>query len=159
MRKKKPNRVLGFAIVSILILVMLAELGIIIYNIYAKDELHSPCDRIKSDDINIDEDKITIWLSDADTTNVKGSGSMSPTFAGESDLLYVVPQKESDICVGDIIVYKESKEARSVVHRVIKIEEDALGTYFITKGDHNKGEDSFKPRFNNIKWVVVGILY
>ena len=61
-----------------------------------------------------------------------------------------------EIDVGDIISYKH--EGLIIIHRVVSIGDD--GEWFaITKGDNNLEIDPYKVRFENVKGLVVGILY
>ena len=47
---------------------------------------------------------------------------------------------------GDIIVFYNEKEAKFIIHRVVGIEEDSEGRYFITWGDNNVLTDELKVR-------------
>jgi len=68
--------------------------------------------------------------------------SMEPTIRARSFIL-AVPVWSEDVREGDIIVYRRPASrflAFSVVHRVIRIEDD--GNIFIFRGDHEKEEDT-----------------
>jgi hypothetical protein len=45
------------------------------------------------------------------------------------------------------------------VHRVVGIENDENGIYFVTKGDNYYKEDPYKVRFSQVDGIIVGILY
>ncbi|MCR5647090.1 MAG: signal peptidase I [Acholeplasmatales bacterium] len=47
---------------------------------------------------------------------------------------------------GDIIVFYNQSEDKYIIHRVVGIEEDSQGRYFITWGDHNPVMDELKVR-------------
>lgn len=47
---------------------------------------------------------------------------------------------------GDIIVFYNQKEDKYIIHRVVGIEEDSNGRYFITWGDNNLVMDELKVR-------------
>ena len=51
---------------------------------------------------------------------------------------------------GDIIVYYNQKEDKFIIHRVVGIEEDNEGRYFITWGDNNILTDELKVRDNMV---------
>lgn len=86
------------------------------------------------------------------TTELHKGDSMNPTISDNSILL--VSKDISHLMVGDIIVYLNNKDEK-ILHRIIKIEED----YYITKGDNNNVEDSYKPKLEDIRGKVVGVLY
>lgn len=68
--------------------------------------------------------------------------SMEPTIRARSFIL-AAPVWPEDVQEGDIIVYRRSMSrflTFSVVHRVIRIEDD--GNIFIFRGDHEKEEDT-----------------
>jgi len=94
---------------------------------------------------------------------VSNTGSMLPTFGEKATL--IISEEVSDLSVGDIIVFhsgviwnKLTGEDR-VIHRIIGIDEDLGGTYYVTKGDNLKHIDNTKIRFENITGKVIGILY
>ena len=67
--------------------------------------------------------------------------SMEPTIHARSFIL-AVPVWPEDVRDGDIVVYRRPTSRFlifSVVHRVIRIEDD--GSTFIFRGDHEKEED------------------
>ena len=47
----------------------------------------------------------------------------------------------------------------TIIHRVIDTGRDKEGTYYITKGDNNPVKDSEKVRFNQIKGLLIAIIY
>ncbi len=120
-------------------------------------ELPSPADRIKEDQIIVYEDMVIIKLNNASLARYADTNSMDPVIDKEATGIEIVPENEDDIHVGDIIVYENSGEL--IVHRVIAIGHDEKGKYFIVKGDNNPVEDPIKVRFNEIKYILVGILY
>ena len=84
---------------------------------------------------------------------------MEPIIDIEANAIQIVPQKPSDIHVGDIISYNTKLSENRIIHRVIEISEDEEGWYAITKGDNLDKPDPFRIRFNDIKRIVVGIIY
>jgi len=54
----------------------------------------------------------------------------------------------SDLDVYDIICFKNDKDI-NIIHRIRKIEE-GVTTKFVTRGDSNNGDDTYKPVFEDI---------
>lgn len=71
------------------------------------------------------------------------------------DILLVVGVPREDLKIGDVIVFRASKQSYPIVHRIVKINED--GT-FVTKGDHNPTTDPWKISYNEISGKVIFIL-
>ncbi|SAM08192.1 hypothetical protein [Absidia glauca] len=70
------------------------------------------------------------------------SGSMEPAFH-RGDLLVLSLPKNEPIQVNDICVFKLPERPVPIVHRVIKLHDDAETgkQYLLTKGDNNDGDD------------------
>ncbi|ORZ08922.1 signal peptidase complex catalytic subunit SEC11C-like protein [Absidia repens] len=70
------------------------------------------------------------------------SGSMEPAFH-RGDLLVLSLPKNDPIEVNDICVFKLPERPVPIVHRVIKLHDDAETgkQYLLTKGDNNPGDD------------------
>ncbi len=69
------------------------------------------------------------------------SGSMEPGFY-RGDILFLKPQK---LYCGVPVVFSVNKEEISIVHRIIKLDQDCSNTECVysalTKGDNNRGND------------------
>lgn len=94
----------------------------------------------------------------------ENSTSMQPTMDGANSYqIYAIPKSPYDLQVGDIIYfYPEDKswgDGRPVLHRIYSIGNDSEGIWYITKGDNVEESDGIKIRFNQIKYVVIGIIY
>jgi signal peptidase I len=61
--------------------------------------------------------------------------------------------------VGDIISFWSATIETTVIHRIVEVGKDNQGVYFVTKGDNNLYKDPEKVRFEQVKGVVVGIIY
>ncbi|MBU1111305.1 MAG: signal peptidase I [Nanoarchaeota archaeon] len=122
-------------------------------------EQASPGDRIKEDQIKVYEDRVVIQIANAKWAGFTDTNSMDPLLDEESNAIQVIPESADEIQVGDIITYESSLFDGMVIHRVILIGEDEEGTYFIAKGDNNPDPDPEKIRFNQIRRILVGILY
>jgi hypothetical protein len=81
---------------------------------------------------------------------------MDPLIDKDSQLLEIKPDI-SQIHAGDIISFE--MDSMIVVHEVVETGYDSIGWYAITQGIHNKEIDSGLRRANDIKGVVVGVLY
>lgn len=80
---------------------------------------------------------------------VIGSGSMIPTY-DVGDLAYVVKQKEN-IKIGDVLVF--NADNKTVIHRVISINDDENDFYYKTRGDNNNTDDNWFIR----KEQIIGV--
>jgi hypothetical protein len=128
---------------------------------YGNREKASPSDRLKQSDVHVTNSRVVIdavpgrVFESAVFTN---TNSMDPLIDDGSQALQIVPLSESEIKVGDIISYDSGKYG-IIIHRVINIGKDGDGWYAIVKGDNNPAPDPFKVRFNQIRRVLVGVLY
>ena len=116
----------------------------------------TPSDFINENQIKIYPDKIIIEIPDISLSRYASSGSMEPILDKNSNGIRIVPKSEKQIQVGDIISFK--KDNYLIVHRVVEKGRDDQGVYFITKGDNNSLNDG-KIRFEDIKYITIGILY
>lgn len=84
---------------------------------------------------------------------------MEPLLDKSGTAIMITPESSGDIEKGDIVAYPSEEAEGLVVHRVIRIGEDDKGWFAITKGDNAREEDPEKVRFEQIKYVIVGVLY
>lgn len=127
--------------------------------VFVSDELISPGDRIQDSQIIIYEDKIVIKVNDANWAKYTNTNSMDGFLDENATGIEIVPKSEMDIEIGDVISYKAEWNDGLVAHRVIDVGYDADGWYAIAKGDNVSFADPGKIRFNQIKYVLVGVLY
>jgi tetrahydromethanopterin S-methyltransferase subunit A len=120
-------------------------------------DLMSPSDRIKQSQIHVYDKRVVIDI-DAQWAKIANTKSMDPILDEGTFVLQIIPENENDINLGDIITYI-SPEGLRIIHRVIDINFDDEGKYFILKGDNNKEPDPYKVRFDMIDRILVGILY
>lgn len=73
--------------------------------------------------------------------------SMYPVYSRGDAVIYekIDPDK---LEIGDVIAFQ--KENIVVTHRIVKIWKQGDGYYFITKGDNNNVEDTFRPTDANV---------
>jgi len=63
------------------------------------------------------------------------------------------------ISVGDIVAYESKYKDGVIAHRVVEIGSDSSGWYARIKGDNNDYVDPGKVRFEQIKRIVVAVIY
>lgn len=122
-------------------------------------EIASPMDRISEDQILVTNEKIVINLKGAEWASFTDTNSMDPLIDAGAHAIEVAPLSEDQVQVGDIAAYESEYADGTIIHRVVYKGEDEKGTYFILKGDNNPVSDPGKIRFEQIKRVVVAIIY
>ncbi|MBU0666686.1 MAG: hypothetical protein ABIC91_07355 [Nanoarchaeota archaeon] len=125
----------------------------------ASPERASPSDWIKEEQIEVWNDRIVIDLKGAYWAAFTNTNSMDPIIDEHANAIEIVPENEAQIEVGDIVSYESEYADGTIIHRVIYKGQDEKGTYFIMKGDNNPSSDPGKIRFNQIKRVLVAIIY
>ena len=101
-----------------------------------------------------------VWIPSIPNTN-----SMDGVFdTGNNNLLIAGSNKDDHkkltqhLAVGDVAVYHiEGK--RPVIHRIVEINQDEKGLYFIFKGDNNTVKDKPRVRESEVTYVSVGTIY
>ncbi len=122
-------------------------------------EKDSPGDWIKEDQIKVYNDRVIINLKDAEWASFTNTNSMDPVLDEKANAIEIIPKSSDNIHVGDIISYNSDYADGTIIHRIIKIGSDEEGWYCIVKGDNNQSPDPGKIRFNQIKRVLVAIIY
>lgn len=97
--------------------------------------------------------------------NVVVSGSMEPAFyrgdivVTEGTNIYGIQEfnPETDVNIGDVVVYDATWYSEPVIHRVIAEEYINGSKYFEIKGDHNNQADPYLVTPSQIKAKVVTI--
>ncbi len=87
-----------------------------------------------------------------------GTGSMMPLMNGNADVLVVQPEI-NEVREGDIIIFQRPDEEVLIGHRVIDIYTDNKTIVYKTKGDANPTEDSYLVKYEDIRGLVIGIIY
>ena len=132
-------------------------------------ERYSPSDTIKEDQIKVYKNGVYVslkdgndeWLVQLDLNNPSWStftdtNSMDPVIdVGANTIRIRTPCDE--LTVGDIISYQH--EQGIIIHRIVHIDHDEQGPYFITKGDNNPLSDPVKVRCEQYLGKVVAIFY
>ncbi|MDD5177813.1 MAG: hypothetical protein PHT54_00840 [Candidatus Nanoarchaeia archaeon] len=120
-------------------------------------EINSPSDRIKIDDLTLSNEKLIINYENIHLAQFEDTNSMDPVLDDKSIGIEIVPDYENEINEGDIVAYES--EYGIIIHRVEKISYDNDGWYATMKGDNNSVSDPYNVRFDQIKYVLVGVLY
>lgn len=123
------------------------------------EEVSSPSDWIKENQIFVYNDKIIINLKDAEWAAFTDTNSMDPIIDSSANGIEVIPKSEKEINVGDIASYKSDYADGIIIHRVIQKGADKDGVYFIMKGDNLPNPDPGKIRFKQIQRVLVAVIY
>jgi len=126
---------------------------------FTSKELISPYDRVDENDVYIFNDHILIEIEGVSGAIYANTNSMDPVLDNGAIGLEIVPNSEESIHVGDIVSFRTSWSNNLIVHRVILIGEDDQGWYCVTKGDNSVFTDPGKLRFENIEYLLIGILY
>ncbi len=118
-----------------------------------------PKDRIKEEQIKIYPDKVVIEIKGARYASFADTHSEEPFLGAGSNAIQITPKSPEDIQIGDIISYRSFLTGEIIIHRVIKMDKDDKGIYYTAKGDNNKDPDKERIRFEQIKSVLVGVIY
>ena len=119
----------------------------------------SPFSKIKKEDIRVFEDKVVIYVNKAFPVSFSDSKSMYPFINEKALALEVLPIASEDLRKGDVIGFESKALNTTVIHRIIEISTDEEGWYAKTKGDANLAVDPGKVRFEDVKGVLVGLIY
>ena len=123
------------------------------------DEKDSPSDWVKDEQIRIQYNRVILDIKNAKKRWFIDSNSMDPLIDDGTTTIEITPDSPGEIRVGDIISYDVKGYDYAFVHRVVGIQRENKKTYFITKGDNLRFDDEWKVKFEQIKGVVVGIIY
>ena len=121
-----------------------------------KGNTDAPGNWIKENQIHVYDNAVVIDINNADISRYAPTGSMKPVLDEYSTGIRIVPKSEEEINVGDIVTFEKDNDL--IIHRVIEKGEDSDGVYFITQGDNSNVSDG-KIRFNEIKYVTIGVIW
>ncbi len=122
------------------------------------DELPSPSDWIKENQIHVQQDKIIIDLENAQWARFADTNSMDPVFDAGSNAIEIIPTAAEQIKEGDIVSY-DAGQYGTIIHRIIETGYDENGWYAKFQGDNNPLPDPYKVRWSQIRRLVVAIIY
>ena len=118
---------------------------------------YAPQNRISDNQITIENNRVIINIPNAQTATFSNTNSMLPLLSNTARAIQIIPESTNDLNLGDVISYDFN--GRTVIHRIVEIGFDENGWYAITKGDNNIQADPDKVRFNQIRRVLVAIIY
>ena len=116
----------------------------------------SPGDWVKENQIKVLSDQIIIEVPHAQWSAFLNTHSMDPVLDTGANGLQVAPQSPNQLSIGHIISYDIGNGP--IIHRIVSIGNDGEW-YAIAKGDNNAFADPVKVRFNEIRRVLIGIIY
>jgi hypothetical protein len=125
----------------------------------SSEEKSSPTNYINESQIEIQDNKIIIHINRARIGRFANTSSMMPVINENANSIEIIPSTPEQIYVGDIITFEQaSQDSILIVHRVIETGYDENGWYAITKGDNSQATDG-KIRFEQVRYITIGILY
>ena len=128
------------------------------YSEIVGSERKSPSNRVETDDIKLYKNQVRIYMDDLNIARFNDTNSMDPFIDEDAHAIQKNVTSKDDVFVGDIVAY-EDPEGHLILHRIVDISEDSDGWYAIFKGDNNAFVDYDKVRFEQLKYIVVGIFY
>jgi len=122
-------------------------------------EQASPHDWIAEEDIHIGATGFSVDVANPQWAKFTNTNSMDPFIDENSHAIQIFPQSTDDIHVGDVVSYEHPYAPNAVlIHRVIEVGDDGEW-YAILKGDNNTQADPGKVRFDQIRRVLVAVIY
>jgi len=125
----------------------------------ALGEKSSPSDWISEGAIHVYPDKIVVDVNNPRWASFTDTNSMDPIIDKGANAIEIIPESADQINVGDIVAYESPNFSGTVIHRVIDKGIDRDGVYFVLKGDNNENPDPGKVRFDQIKRVLIAVIY
>ena len=146
-------------LVGVLLLLSLAVISLtpVPKIIFGGAENASPGDWVKEDQIKVYSDQVVLNISGATWASFTNTNSMDPFLDENSNAIEIIPKNPDAIRVGDVVAYKTSSGV--VIHRVVEKGKDTKGIFYLLKGDNNRLGDPVKVRFEDIRGVVVAVVY
>jgi hypothetical protein len=124
------------------------------------NNLSTPTDRVQLNQIQVNGNKLTLTFNkDLYLSEYAATKSMLPLFDKGHNGIEFIPETSRDIKIGDIVAYQSNIVPGLIVHRIIDINQDNEGIYFVSKGDNNQTIDPEKIRFSQVKFILIGVLY
>jgi len=152
-------------IVAIFVGLLFLLLSLLSYAISASGKQNTayspiaPSDTISENQILVYDNKVLLMVQNAQWASYTNTKSMSPVLDYGANGIEIVPKSKEELHIGDIVAYETKWNKIPVVHRIVDIKEDELGTYYVLKGDNNKDVDPVKVRFEQIRYKVIAIVY
>ena len=122
-------------------------------------ETFSPKNFFDTSQIKVYRDRVILEVENVLWAGFTDTNSMLPVIDKNSNALQIAPDCPEEITVGDIVSYRSDYADGIIIHRVVHIDEDDQGVYFVLKGDNNPSSDPGRVRCSQIDRKVIGILY
>jgi hypothetical protein len=122
-------------------------------------EKNSPSDWVSESQIKVTRDRVVVELPDAVWATFTDTNSMDPVIDSGANALEIVPTSPGQIRAGDIVSYESNLVEGTIIHRVLETGEDSQGWFATMKGDNLSQPDPEKVRWEQIRRVVVAIIY
>jgi len=126
-------------------------------NLFVLEEHPSPSNWVQENQILVSHNQVTLNIKNSIWAKFTNTNSMDPLIDEDSNAIEILPNSAEEINVGDVISYQTAYGV--IIHRVIEKSEDQEGIYYIMKGDNSPFKDLQKVRFEDVKGVVVAIIY
>ena len=127
--------------------------------LFNNSERPSSGDHTSLDKIMVYDDFAVINISGLSLAQYEDTNSMDPIIDSEANGLEVIPREE-DLDIGDIVAYRSNKIDGLIVHRIVGNGTDENGVkYYILKGDNNSKPDPEQVYFDQIEYLLVGVLW
>ncbi len=88
---------------------------------------------------------------------IADTGSMDGLLDYWHNVIAIDHFDKTKLTVGDIVVYQI--DTTRICHRIVEIKEDKHGRIYRCRGDNCIDTDKWYLRDENIKWLVLGIVY
>lgn len=131
-------------------------LGMVVLDSKGLEDISLPSDHLNESSFLLYGDKLIIRINNASIASYEDTGSMIPFLSNTSNGIVIKPSSEGDIHVGDIISFMQ--DGQFIVHRVMSIDSDEQGVYYITRGDNVNAAYEI-VRFRDVEYKLVGIIY
>ena len=119
----------------------------------------SPYDHISESQIHVLRDRVIIDIPNAEWAKFTDTNSMDPVLDEGANAIEFIPKSTSDVHVGDIVSYHSEITDSTIIHRIVEIGNDENGWYAYFKGDNIPILDPERVRFEQLRRVVVAIIY
>ena len=128
-------------------------------DILNNSERLSSCDHINVNQIQVYDDFAVINISGLSLAKYEDTNSMDPLLDSEANGLEIVPREE-DLNIGDVVAYRSKKLDGLIVHRIVNESVDENGNkYYVLKGDNNSKPDLEPVYFDQIEYLLIGIVW
>ena len=115
-----------------------------------------PNNYINKNQIQVEEDRIIIYIKNAKISRYASTGSMLLLLGENANGIEIIPLSPEQISIGNLVTFESQGEL--IIHRVIDKGQDSKGYWFVTKGDNNPKTDG-KIYFSQVKYITIALIY